>query len=111
MHPLLKKILDPPLNGQQKPATCLATLLQNESNRYVARLTNHNKPDLQQIWLLTGLNKGCKTQQCCKTSFTFMLPDLPKLKTIISKSFVNVRLACRLFKFVFQNFPSSYHFC
>ena len=57
-----KKILDPPLNGQQKPATCLATFLKNESNRYVARLTNHNKPDLQQIRLLTGLNKGCKTQ-------------------------------------------------
>lgn len=32
-----------------------------------------------------------------------MLPDLPKLKTIISKSYVNVRLACRLCSFVSLN--------
>ena len=32
-----------------------------------------------------------------------MLPDLPKLKTIISKSYVNVRLACRLYSFVSLN--------
>lgn len=32
-----------------------------------------------------------------------MLPDLPKLKTIISKSYVIVRLACRLYSFVSLN--------
>ena len=67
-------------NGQQKNATCLATLLQKELNSDVARFTTHNKPVLQQIRLLTGLNVGGKTrniaiqlvlQQCCKTSCTF----------------------------------------
>ena len=32
-----------------------------------------------------------------------MLPDLTNLKTIISKSYVNVRLACRLYSFVSLN--------
>ena len=46
-------------NGQQKTATCFATLLQNELNSDVARFTTHIKPVLQQ--LLTGLNTGGKT--------------------------------------------------
>ena len=64
--------------------TCLETLLQNELNSDVARFTNHIKPVLQQIRLLTGLNVAGKTRniafdlvlrQCCKTSYTFLLPE------------------------------------
>ena len=39
-------------NGQQKRATCFATLLQNELNSDVARFAKHIKPVLQQISLL-----------------------------------------------------------
>ena len=69
-------------NGQQKRATCFATLLYNELNSDVTRFTTHIKPVLQQIRLLTGLNVGGKTrniaiqlvlQQCCKTSCTFFV--------------------------------------
>ena len=68
--------------GNKKRATCFATLLQNGLNSDVVRFTTHIKPVLQQIWLLTGLNMGCKTrniaielvlQQCCKTSYTFFV--------------------------------------
>ena len=38
-----------------------ATLLQSELNSDVERFTNHIKPVLQQISLLTGLNVGGKT--------------------------------------------------
>ena len=48
--------------GNKKPATCFATLLQNELNSDVARFTTHIKPVLQQIRLLTGLNMGGKTR-------------------------------------------------
>ena len=48
--------------GNKKPVTCFATLLQNELNSDVARFTTHIKPVLQQIWLITGLNMGCKTR-------------------------------------------------
>ena len=73
--------------GSKKHATCLATLLQNEFNSDVARLTTHIKPVLKYNTLLTGLNVG-KTgnntfqlvlQQFCKTSCTFLLTVLPKL--------------------------------
>jgi len=75
-------------NGQQKHATCLATLLQNELNCDVARFITHIKPVLQQIALLEGLKMESKTrnivfqlvlQQCCKTSCMLLLPVLPKL--------------------------------
>ena len=67
-------------------------MLQNElnSDSDVARYITHIKPVLQQFRLLTGLNESGKTpniaiqlvlQQCCKTSCTFLLPVLPKLKT------------------------------
>ena len=68
--------------GNKKHVTCFATLLQNELNSGVARFTTHIKPVLQQIWLITGLNMGCKTrniaielvlQQCCKTSCKFFV--------------------------------------
>ena len=42
--------------GNRKHATCHATMLQNELISDVARFTIHNKPVLQQIRLLTGLN-------------------------------------------------------
>ena len=42
--------------GNRKYATCHATMLQNELINDVARFTIHNKPVLQQIRLLTGLN-------------------------------------------------------
>ena len=73
--------------GSKKHATCLATLLQNEFNSDVARLTTHIKPVLKYNTLLIGLNVG-KTgnntfqlilQQFCKTSCTFLLTVLPKL--------------------------------
>ena len=76
-------------NGRQKHATYHATRLQNELNSDVARFTTHIKPVLQQIRLLIGLKVGGKTrniafqlvlQQYCKTSCTFLLPVLPKLK-------------------------------
>ena len=67
-------------NGQQKSATCLATLLHSELNSNVARFITNIKPLLQQIRLLTDLSVGGKTrnvaiqlvlQQCCKTNCTF----------------------------------------
>ena len=48
-------------NGQQKRATCFATLLYNELNSDVTRFTTHIKPVLQQIRLLRGLPKCSKT--------------------------------------------------
>ena len=69
--------------GKKKLLTCLATLLQNELTSRVGRFPTHIKPVLQQIRLLTGLNMGGKTrniaiqlvlQQCCKTSYMFLLP-------------------------------------
>ena len=48
--------------GNKKHAICHATLLQNELNNDVAHFTTHIKPVLQQIRLLTGLNKGGKTR-------------------------------------------------
>ena len=74
-------------NGQQKHATCLTTLLQDELNCAVARFTTHIKPVLPQIRLLEGLKMGGKThniafqlvlQQCCKTSCMYLLPVLLK---------------------------------
>ena len=68
--------------GNEKRATCFATLLQNELNNDVAPFTTHIKNVLQQIRLLTGLNMGGKTrnialqlvlQQCYKTSCTFFV--------------------------------------
>ena len=67
-------------NGQQKHANCHATMLKNELNSDVARFTTHIKPVLQQIRLLTGLNRGgtrrniafqLVLQQCCKKGCTF----------------------------------------
>ena len=64
-------------------------MLQNELNSNGARFTTHNKPVLQQIRLLKYLNVDGKTrniafqlvlQQCCRTSCTFLLPVLTKLK-------------------------------
>ena len=68
--------------GNKNHATCLATLLQNESNSEFARITTHIKPVLHQIRLLTVFNVSDKTrnvafhlilQQCCKTSCTFFV--------------------------------------
>ena len=55
-------------------------MLQNELNSDVARFTTHIKPVLQQIRLLTGLNRGdtrrniafqLVLQQCYKKGCTF----------------------------------------
>jgi len=46
----------------KKQPTCLTTLLQNGLNSDVKRFNTHIKPVLQQIRLLTALNKGCKTR-------------------------------------------------
>ena len=79
-------------DGQQKNyATCLATLLQNELNSDVARLTTHIKPVLQRIRLLTGLNMGGKTRNIAiqiqifaamlpRQVARFLLPVFPYLK-------------------------------
>ena len=50
--------------------TCLATLLQNELNTDVARLSTHTKPVQQQIRLLTGFNVVGKTRTI---AFEFVL--------------------------------------
>ena len=58
-------------------------MLQNELNSDVARFTTHIKPVLQQIRLLTGLNRGGTRrniafqrvlQQCCKKRLHVLVP-------------------------------------
>jgi len=77
-------------NGQQKTATCFATLLQNELNSDVAHFTTHIKPFLQQIRLLKGLMWVVKRATSLFNSFCsnvarqvarFLLPVFPYLKT------------------------------
>ena len=68
----------------KKRATCVATLLQNELNSDVARFTNHIKPVLQQIRLLTGLNTGGKT---CNIAVQLVLQSriglFPSVSTVL----------------------------
>ena len=61
--------------GNRKHATCHATMLQNELISDVARFTIHNKPVLQQIRLLTGLNWVIKPQHRFSTCSAVMLQN------------------------------------
>ena len=67
-----------PTIGQQKRATCLATMLQNELNSDVGRFTTRvqtcKQPDLLQDRFYNAQHRySSRLQQCCKTSCTFFV--------------------------------------